>query len=1165
LSRVLTGTAQTQIAKKTGTEPVFAVGIFWSCVRNAAGQIVSLGAESLHCDTDMPNLTGGGIPIPHGEPCALMSVSGFESVQEVSTGKSSNNVSVTLEDSGGLLHDFISTINVLKIPVQIYQLYEGLDFDHRILLFTGEVSSPIKWTEGGRLLSFDVTDPLEGKDVGFSIESAEQTFFARESVGKAWPICFGSPIRVPAVKIFEQVKGASLTKYGLITHDELKKLEKAAESYAAQIQPAALAQVFAGSGSFLIAPQHAARDADLTTLGLDKFANGVLLAAEVTGDGYFAPAATPIAEVSTDDAVMLDGISDAAADLQAELDALLEWSPTLEADLRQYAEVCTALRLRQDESALIQQQLNEDAKEIGLLQLGPSSLADIVIWRAAEVSGLNRSAVKTKMDDQTTKIGTVITAIQTHDGLLVAADINLTANIAALEATKTALETVLLALSLTAIQVEGGNDFPQATEIQVLVNNLRLKGIFTGELFTVTDNQMATDTAMNLASRDGDETRTKLWLADSDHDLKNKYCLVYTPAIDDFNPMVRVIYIVDQNGSECTIEPIIWDRVDGEFPYAYHLFNENDIIIETSPIVFKSWRDAIGDDYDGHYTGLAQLPIKDWKLNIGDTVYLDGSFQDTYVFNLVPTTSVLEVIGERSIKGVTTKVPIPSRYYTVGSLDSRISGFASSIVTFKRPLRAYQGEGWSDKVWVTCQSSLGSNTADILQWIITNWTTLGYDGTSFTYVNGKLTNYPSNFALTSTQSALKLLHEIAWQARCRISMNALQTIKITYLAEEPASVKTLTDADIELKSLEVSFTPIEDMVTVFKANWRDDLSAEEKKVILLTNVPTFGRREGVYDFYIYNIRELVVKSATFWAIRYGNSWKRASFVGFLNQLDLETLDCVTLNLSKQFLALGAIKGIIEHSVYDSGSLRFKFDIWLPIIAGQMTQDQFAWPASLGSGVRYPADSTTTRFDTGEQYPSDSGDTLPADPTTGRQQYDYSVIPRVHRHTTRQDYLREIDIHKTQLIDSALGVKVLLNTLLATAKTGRVDAIGNPEHVLALKATANIKAGNGDVGPIALDDRSAGSLIFDTVMKIFRPSGTAVMAMVKITANESQYVYTADVYENGKDGGVTRPAQTIHVQQAHISAVLPNDSWFGPVYLAANGTWQGQHGIWYKET
>jgi len=263
--------------------------------------------------------------------------------------------------------------------------------------------------------------------------------------------------------------------------------------------------------------------------------------------------------------------------------------------------------------------------------------------------------------------------------------------------------------------------------------------------------------------------------------------------------------------------------------------------------------------------------------------------------------------------------------------------------------------GYSDELYVTFTSSVGPNTVDILKWVIDNYTEFSYDTTSFDHVETRLADYPSHFSIAEKFNVMDFLHDVAWQARCSIRL-INDVFFLTYLPEIPTSVATITESEIDVGSFELDHTATENLTTKMVCNWwATGVQEKPNRAILRHNVAKYGIHESTYDFFIYTKLDLVLKSATFWMIRYANTWKIARFTTPLKLLGVETQDGVTLDFSVpfQYIANGPIVALVEEASYNSADRSIQFQCWTGVKAGQMEQYDFAYPADVDSTLTFP--------------------------------------------------------------------------------------------------------------------------------------------------------------------------------------------------------------------
>ena len=75
------------------------------------------------------------------------------------------------------------------------------------------------------------------------------------------------------------------------------------------------------------------------------------------------------------------------------------------------------------------------------------------------------------------------------------------------------------------------------------------------------------------------------------------------------------------------------------------------------------------------------------------------------------------------------------------------------------------------------------------------------------------------------------------------------------------------------------------------------------------------------------------KCATFWLIRKSNTWKRIKFKTFLNKLNLETFDAVTLDFASHYVANGPVLAVVEKANYNSADNCVDFECLVPGAGG----------------------------------------------------------------------------------------------------------------------------------------------------------------------------------------------------------------------------------------
>ncbi len=337
----------------------------------------------------------------------------------------------------------------------------------------------------------------------------------------------------------------------------------------------------------------------------------------------------------------------------------------------------------------------------------------------------------------------------------------------------------------------------------------------------------------------------------------------------------------------------------------------------------------------------------------GTKVSLFDDEEFTYVASTIPGT-ILSVKAYKKFKSDRKLVNLPSELYRVETVNyGPITAVQIVIVNL---LSSIPDQGWEDDLYVTFQSDVGPHTVDILEYIIDNFTDLAYDSTSFTAIRTKLDPFPMNFPILDRKNTIDILQEIAFQARCALWLsNGVFYIK--YLPEDPTSDDTITDSDVDAaEGLTIELTPTEDLVTKMVVNWRVSWAEkEEQKIILRHNVKKYGTQTEEFDFFCFSQPDIILKAATFWLIRKSNTWKKVSFKSYLNKLNLETFDTVTLSFNGDHIATGDIKAIVEEASYNSVDNTIDFTCWTPVKSGTMVEYIHFWPSEISPTEKFPTD------------------------------------------------------------------------------------------------------------------------------------------------------------------------------------------------------------------
>lgn len=464
------------------------------------------------------------------------------------------------------------------------------------------------------------------------------------------------------------------------------------------------------------------------------------------------------------------------------------------------------------------------------------------------------------------------------------------------------------------INILGGEDFPQGQTITIDINGGKFTGVFNGTLFTI-------------YSRLHPENDTKV--------AEN---VARTPV-------------------NCS-PPIVseWYKLEVEVPPGSHC----DTDAHPGKYVKEGWITPSRPSSDASSSGSSSVAEQFWA-EAGATVTISSSEPIAYIASIV-WGRVLAVKAYKQFEGERRLVDVPANLYTTSAVTYGVIGTVT--ITLDKPLSTIVDQGWSDDLFVTFESIV-YNAVGIMEFLIATYTDLTWDTTSFEHVKAVMSAFPANFAILERKNIIEVLQEIAFQSRCAIWLsNGVFYLK--YLPEEPTPVDTITVSDLDAEAgVEVNLTPTEDLVTKMKITWkmswaplsdranRADSNNNEKTIILRHNVQKYGVQESDYDWYIYNQPDIVYKAATFWLIRNSITWKTIKFKTFLNKLNLETFDAVTLDFDDEYVSTGPILAIVEKATYNSADNCVDVECALPVQSGEMTKYPFYWPSALPLTTTWP--------------------------------------------------------------------------------------------------------------------------------------------------------------------------------------------------------------------
>jgi len=902
-------------------------------------------------------------------------------------GRSTQSVTITLDDTSGDFKQKIDSSDTHQVQCSVYQQITGLDDD--FLLFKGCIFTPLTWSEGDRTVSFNITSRLIDKDAGYT-----------DIFNQFWPLCFGSPVYVPAAKI-KKALTATLDDILCIT-DYSIEYKKSLVKKAYQDQ------------------QMIARYYRMIITGSNNLAPGVTVLIKVYCDlirthrNLILQVEAMLREIEKQKEIIRK-VENGAGGNEVRAIRADNKIKELKAKIRKITGEATENDIENDKAnalvALIQgkpvpQQGPAVLNTIGWMKLECERLIALALERYK----IKKEAFKRILHCQSemSKLASTYHQYeieQCEQSLCNKRRVHIKQiTNQPLTGTRFNIGGVLWPGTVDGEYLELGSPIAIYRDVAIKRwsspvecdgkgwNNFwitdptkRLAGMYC----LVESNRDGSKHVIRVEEQDNDKCTFNLIAFDTNNKSSN---LVQTPLpISNYNvpfgPIpggIGVIIPGVNNSPQITLSPAIVARLDNTFLgpeefYALAVLQQiepqdytNDQAIITLPrpsdiYTIVGWEVSkilevaaipLAHWFDGTILGVEYPDKFFWQVPQGTTIYQEDQFHEVYVCNILPS-QIKSVKAYHSVKpnpsvdSLKVLTEVPTSLYSKNENED-VGPFNVTSIRFNTPLNMVGNGQWDDKIYVSLVSSKGPNVVDVLEYLILTYTEKTYDPTSFAAVKILQENYPVDFALLGSKNIYTLLHEIAWQARCAIyEINDVYYLK--YLSKQGTPVATITESDIEVSTLELSCEDTENVVTKFVASWRPDYldTTEEQYITLKFNTNIFDEREQKYDFYIYKHYGLVQKSATFWLIRLSNVWKEVTFNTFLTHINLEYLDTITLDFATAYFATSDVSAEIRDVNYDSITKTVKLKLWLPVRFGEMAPYPLAWPAEIDENILFP--------------------------------------------------------------------------------------------------------------------------------------------------------------------------------------------------------------------
>ena len=196
--RTLSSAATTLLTNKLAIKPLLLVKIYW------LDNPVIYGTKQ----NDEFNVQG-----------KLLLTSSIDDVITLTGSSNSVNLSMQLDDADLSLKTIFNNTNIHGVKVDVLQWFEDFHIADAFVIFQGEIATPLSYNEKAKILSFDIINRLEDREIGFSIEEGQFSLVPAGTVGRMWPLAFGTVASVPGLQIAEPPSAVFAEGTGVVVDD----------------------------------------------------------------------------------------------------------------------------------------------------------------------------------------------------------------------------------------------------------------------------------------------------------------------------------------------------------------------------------------------------------------------------------------------------------------------------------------------------------------------------------------------------------------------------------------------------------------------------------------------------------------------------------------------------------------------------------------------------------------------------------------------------------------------------------------------------------------------------------------------------------------------------------------------------------------------------------
>jgi hypothetical protein len=230
-----------------------------------------------------------------------------------------------------------------------------------------------------------------------------------------------------------------------------------------------------------------------------------------------------------------------------------------------------------------------------------------------------------------------------------------------------------------------------------------------------------------------------------------------------------------------------------------------------------------------------------------------------------------------------------------------------------------------------------SNAVEVIAWLLNTYTSLSVsESDNFQELKAVVANRPMAFVINSEIDAITLAQQIAWEHKL-VLLEFNNTVRIINLNVEPVIEQAFDKSNIELRSIEMGYTPLTDIITQFRFRYFAKKNDKVGQVIAFNNnVTRYGEKKQFIDILTHDNKEAVFDLMKFWGNRLSRSWRTVFFKASIDNVRLQPFDGITINHPQ--VSTNTVTGFIDDIRYTPDNKDLVLKVTLASEASDTNED-----------------------------------------------------------------------------------------------------------------------------------------------------------------------------------------------------------------------------------